>query len=632
MLSAQARHNCLGGPPTCPYGANSRSLLCAQQRRTLSWNSDEEEDTDRAPGFALSGAKALLKPHDEAPKAKRPRLNVCSPLLTFVAQPAALPHTAEPAALPLTVEAAAAPLCISAKRKSEGNNPRRASAFAVAAAPRAAVAAKAPLPRRKAAAPVMTAAVAVVPRTLLECKVFLAPGLVPQMDRTFIQARQSKLGKVAVNWGPDFTHIVVSFADKLKDDEGAKKRVLRQLRPWVLAAPQAVVVAPTWLVNSLKADRLLPYGPSDLLECDSLARERAPAALPVVAPPLQQLQRAPSREHYACQPHLRESVRVVNVNSYVCVLFLELAEIYTVKSKASVQDSDYYRGRAFGYAARLIAQLDFPLNIPEDAIRARNEGLLDLGSSCFETLIEILEEMQRCAGLNATGCAEEPRLPQRLRMLYADPIVIGTRELRTVFGIGPAEARDLWAVGIRSVVDLRKWLAAGAGLKLNECVLVGLPFHEDIQHRIPRAEVSVFLYVMQRIAERLAPGVRIQAVGSFRRGAATSGDVDILVTHPDDETGRELLKLLVKALLDIGLMTAELAGGSRKMEEIRQQEKDGCGAWSNSFMGIGKLPESLAPSALPRPLLHRRIDIKVYAMPQCVPRYGYLALCCVLPR
>ena len=455
-----------------------------------------------------------------------------------------------------------------------------------------------------------------MPRTLLECKVFLAPGLIPLPDRTFICARRSKLGKLAGTWGPGFTHIVIAFADKLKDDEGAKKRVLLRLRPWVQAAPQALVVAPTWLMESLKADRLLPFGPSDLIDCDSLAGERAPAALAVEPTP--QLQSRHVTKGHFCQ--LLASERVINVNGEICAIFKEISDLYAVTGKAGVEDTDYFRGRHFDVAARKIAELDFPLNTPEDAYRARRDGLLDLGPSCSETLIEMLEEKQRCAGMQASGCTYERRLPQRLRMLNADPIVMGTRELRTVFGIGPIEARDLWAQGIRSVADLRKRLAAAASgelppLKLNECVLVGLPFHEDIQPRIPRAEVAVFLGVIQGVAQRLAPGVCVQAVGSFRRGSATSGDVDILVTHADDETGHELLQLLVKALLDLGVMSAELAGGSRKMEEIRKQEKDACGAWSHSFMGICKLPESLAPPELPRPLLHRRIDIKVYAKP-----------------
>ena len=467
----------------------------------------------------------------------------------------------------------------------------------------------------------MTAAVAVVPRTLMECKVFLPLGLVSPMDRTFITARRSKLGKVSDKWDSDFTHIVIAFADELKDDEGAKKRVLKVLRPWVLAAPQALVVAPAWLVKSLKADCLLPFGPSDLIDCDSLACKPTPAALPVAAPQ-RQLRRAPDPKYYACQQHFRDCLRAVDVNSWVSSKLREIGEIYTLKSKAGARDgdSDYFKGRAYDFAGRSIAELPFALNTPEDAIRAREEGLLIWAkakdSSCFETLIEMLEEKQRCVGMKASGYTDEPRLPQRLRMLYADPVAMGTRELLTVHGIGPVEARDIWALGIKTVPDLRKAVAAGtAGLNLKECVLAGLPFHEDIQHRIPRAEVSVFLDVMRRIAERLAPGVSIEAVGSYRRGAATSGDVDILMTHDDDEVGHELLKLLVKALLDVGLISAELAGGSRKMEEIRKQEKDACGAWSHSFMGIGKLPESLAPPELPRPLLHRRIDIKVYSRP-----------------
>ena len=590
---------------------------------------DDDDGTDCTPGFALVGAMKLIQGHAEpreaeAPEVKRPRLLASSPLLPLDAEAAALPLEAAEAALPLEAEAAALPLeaeaaalppCVVPERKSEDLKQRLPSS-ALAAAPRAAVPAKAPPARKKAAAADALAAATVVPRTLKECTVYFAPGLVVASERFFILGQRSKLGNIAESLGPGVTHIMMSFAAKVADDEAAKKRILKRLLQWELAATQALVVKFSWLDKSLRAGCLLPFGPSDLITRDSLAEQRAPAA-PQPAPQLP-FRRGPNPEKYACQPHLQKSAEVIDANAKISLIFRELAEIYAVLGKDGDEKTDYFRGRAFDMAARKISELDIALRTPKDAIRARDTKLLVMeeNSSCFEALIEILEEEERCAGMRASGFTDvQPCLPERLRKLYADPIVTGTRELCTVFGIGSVEARNLWMRNIRSVADLRSRVAAGAvgELKLNASVLVGLPFHEDIQHRIPRAEVLVFCSIVRQHAEHLAPGVSVQAVGSCRRGAATSGDVDILITHSDDETGRSLKNQLLKSLMAVGVISAELAGGSSKMDDLRKQEKDGCGAWSHSFMGIGKLPESLAPPELPRPLLHRRVDIKIYA-------------------
>ncbi len=49
--------------------------------------------------------------------------------------------------------------------------------------------------------------------------------------------------------------------------------------------------------------------------------------------------------------------------------------------------------------------------------------------------------------------------------------------------------------------------------------------------RIPREEVAQFEAIIRRVLHDLDPDVIFEICGSYRRGKATCGDIDVLVTH-----------------------------------------------------------------------------------------------------
>lgn len=57
---------------------------------------------------------------------------------------------------------------------------------------------------------------------------------------------------------------------------------------------------------------------------------------------------------------------------------------------------------------------------------------------------------------------------------------------------------------------------------------------------------------VREAAESLAPGVIAQCCGSYRRGKATCGDVDVLVTHPDGKSHKGLFSKLLARLKESG--------------------------------------------------------------------------------
>ncbi|KAF0903186.1 hypothetical protein E2562_025761 [Oryza meyeriana var. granulata] len=98
-----------------------------------------------------------------------------------------------------------------------------------------------------------------------------------------------------------------------------------------------------------------------------------------------------------------------------------------------------------------------------------------------------------------------------------------------VWGVGPATALKLYDKGHRTLDDLRKEDS------LTSAQRIGLNFFDDIKQRIPRHEVSKMEKLLQEVGTDILPGVIIVCGGSYRRGKASCGDMDIIITHPDGE-------------------------------------------------------------------------------------------------
>jgi DNA polymerase lambda len=63
------------------------------------------------------------------------------------------------------------------------------------------------------------------------------------------------------------------------------------------------------------------------------------------------------------------------------------------------------------------------------------------------------------------------------------------------------------------------------------------------------------------VAVTFDPKVSIEIMGSYRRGAENSGDVDFLITRNDDDgqTHSGLIEKLVRKLMFMGIITHEVS-------------------------------------------------------------------------
>ena len=124
--------------------------------------------------------------------------------------------------------------------------------------------------------------------------------------------------------------------------------------------------------------------------------------------------------------------------------------------------------------------------------------------------------------------------------------------------------------------------------------LVGLKYLDDINLRIPRKEIEKLEVKIQKILSLIDPKLEMIICGSYRRELPTSGDIDMLVLHPDLKTPEDIaehptnfLPVLVEKLTQKKLLVAHLT-------------KDGL----TKYMGLCKLTSRSKA---------RRIDIRFIA-------------------
>eukprot|EP00249_Psilotum_nudum_P008014 c20984_g1_i1 orf=1-1377(+) len=251
-----------------------------------------------------------------------------------------------------------------------------------------------------------------------------------------------------------------------------------------------------------------------------------------------------------------------DLNKHITSILREMWHIY--------EDviGDEWRSLTYRKACTQIEKLPYMISCYEDV-----KNIYGIGDSMAEKIKEIV----------GTG-----RL-QKLESLKSDPQVQIVQKFVSVWGIGPRQAQKLYQAGYREVEELLK------DSSLSHMARIGVQYYHDLILRIPREEVENAEKYIQEVSADICPGIWIKATGSFRRGLATCGDIDILVTHPDGYSHRGFLVKLVQEMKGRNVITDGLHCSDHSSEGSRHKV--------DTFMGICLLPEHHH---------HRRIDIKVY--------------------
>lgn len=176
------------------------------------------------------------------------------------------------------------------------------------------------------------------------------------------------------------------------------------------------------------------------------------------------------------------------------------------------------------------------------------------------------------------------------------------KRLKTIHGVGDVRAAELVGLGIRNVDELRVMLTRNPKIVPANVSRV-LPYHEDLQKRIPRREVETISSIVKAHGETLWRDLHMEVLGSYSRGALSCGDVDMLMTSPsvpsmnkDDYIERiRFLHRLVNSLKSTGVLVETMS-----MTQIPKSASPSVKG-SVMFMGIVKVGETC-----------RHIDIKIF--------------------
>lgn len=164
---------------------------------------------------------------------------------------------------------------------------------------------------------------------------------------------------------------------------------------------------------------------------------------------------------------------------------------------------------------------------------------------------------------------EEIATTNRLRKLdnaKSDPVDTAIEMFRGIYGVGLSQANRWVNEGYRTLADLRM-----NNVKLTDNQRIGVEHYEDLRARIPRAEVAEHGRIVMKTLSQLDPALEATIMGSYRRGASNSGDIDMIITKPGVDIqhirhtviGKLIPKLLKQDFLKFGLATGDRTSGSK---------------------------------------------------------------------
>ncbi|KAF9259284.1 Nucleotidyltransferase [Marasmius fiardii PR-910] len=146
---------------------------------------------------------------------------------------------------------------------------------------------------------------------------------------------------------------------------------------------------------------------------------------------------------------------------------------------------------------------------------------------------------------------------RRIGCEYTESVRV-TQIFQGIYGVGQNTAIKWYYNGCRTLEDLRD---GKGGVRLSAAQKVGIKYYDDINARMPREEAAAIFDLIKPIALSIDPDLFVEIMGSFRRGKADCGDIDIMITRSTDDgrTHKGVLPKLLKALHEADILTEDLA-------------------------------------------------------------------------
>ncbi len=218
--------------------------------------------------------------------------------------------------------------------------------------------------------------------------------------------------------------------------------------------------------------------------------------------------------------------------SYNKVFVKLLEEIAQIK----VDRGEFHRSRAYSKAAEKLVLHSTEIISIDDI-----KSIKGIGSSVLNKLKEYIKN-------GNIKYIEEAK---------QDPVILFTRK---IYGIGPKKANEL--VNTHKILTIEQ-LTKVQDEVLNEKQKLGLKYYVDVNKRIPRFEIEMYETKLNKYFNQVKnKNSEFKIVGSYRRGAVDSGDIDIIVMDPNNDV--EIFNKFLNLLIEKNLIIEVLSKGDVK--------------------------------------------------------------------
>lgn len=151
---------------------------------------------------------------------------------------------------------------------------------------------------------------------------------------------------------------------------------------------------------------------------------------------------------------------------------------------------------------------------------------------CGERYAELFADFENTGQLEEIEQAAHDTKMSAIRVFY------------NIYGVSAVTAEEFWRKGWRDLDDVIEY-----GWKsISRVQQIGVKYYDEFLQKIPRAESEKIANTVLEFANKLRPGYQMTIVGGYRRGKKMSGDVDLMLSHPDEDATHNFIRKLVTSL------------------------------------------------------------------------------------
>ncbi|PMD49520.1 Nucleotidyltransferase [Hyaloscypha bicolor E] len=189
-----------------------------------------------------------------------------------------------------------------------------------------------------------------------------------------------------------------------------------------------------------------------------------------------------------------------------------------------------------------------------------------------------------------------------------------------IHGVGEVSAREFFNNGWRRLDDI----VEHGWDNISRDQQIGVKYYDEFLQRIPREEVESIGNVVLDRANQIRDGFQMVVCGGYRRGKPDSGDVDVVLSHPNENATHRFLVDLLESLendeyithkLNVSMKNSDRGQNTLNWKGSMPRGKGGFDTLDHAFLvwqdpnWPSKAEDLTCDPDAKNPNVHRRVDI-----------------------